>query len=196
MGKRSSGFAKRANSFYSTPYYPAMPVLFPYLPPLRRFAEPCAGDGRMIRFLEDQGHTCVYACDIAPKPYAPGMEPMGNTVIHQCDVLEHSETLRASKPELIITNPPWDRDPHAEGGGLLHEMIRLFIDICPTWLLFDADWAHTLQAASLGQYCHAIVPVGRVKWIEDSEYGAKDNTCWYFFSHDHFDTTRFYWRKE
>jgi len=51
----------------------------------------------------------------------------------------------------------------------------------PTWLLFDADWAHTKQAIPYLEMCLKIVAVGRVKWIEGSEGPGKDNAAWYLF---------------
>jgi hypothetical protein len=76
--------------------------------------------------------------------------------------------------DFCITNPPWDRD-------FLHPFIEHWLDICPTWLLFDADWMHTKQSAMYMTYCRKVVSVGRVKWIEDSKGTGKDNCCWYLF---------------
>jgi len=74
---------------------------------------------------------------------------------------------------MFITNPPWDRK-------ILHPMIEHFRMQAPTWLLFDADWQHTVQAAQFLKYCSRIVSVGRVSWMENGTQG-KDNCCWYKF---------------
>jgi hypothetical protein len=74
----------------------------------------------------------------------------------------------------IITNPPWDRPP-------MHQIIDRCSRLAPTWLLFDADWAFTRQAAPYLQYCRRIVAVGRVRWIAGSEMTGKDNVAWYLF---------------
>src|SRR3984893_1647357 len=66
--------------------------------------------------------------------------------------------------EFFITNPPWTRQ-------LLHPIIVNLKRQKPTWLLFDADWAHTIQAAPYLSFCRKIVSVGRVKWI-GSRYHA------------------------
>src|SRR3954453_18099080 len=52
MGKRSK-FERREADFYPTPQAAAVP-LFPYLrrSGVRTFAEPCAGDGALVRHLE------------------------------------------------------------------------------------------------------------------------------------------------
>lgn len=161
MGKRSD-FERIENDFYPTPFEAVVP-LFPFLKPGLRFIEPCAGDGRLIKHLETVGLKCVYACDIAPQ--AQGIE--------QRDVLFFDSALPPC--DLIITNPPWDRPA-------LHAMIERFTAQADTWLLFDADWMHTVQAAPYKALCRKIVSVGRVKWIEGSANGGMENAAWYLFS--------------
>ena len=41
-----------------------MVPLIPYLRGIRTFAEPCAGDGALVRHLEAVGLRCVYSGDI------------------------------------------------------------------------------------------------------------------------------------
>lgn len=71
-------------------------------------------------------------------------------------------------------------------------MIDLFSHILPTCLLFDASWAHTKQEAiakrhgvktvpDLMRYCHMIVSVGRLIWIDGTTTAGKDDVCWYLF---------------
>ena len=65
MGKRSS-FERRDNDFYPTP----AAAVGPLVPHLRRehiraFAEPCCGDGALIRHLESYGLVCRYRGDRA-----------------------------------------------------------------------------------------------------------------------------------
>lgn len=164
MGKRSS-FDRVEKDFYPTPRAAVLPLL-PHLGPMRfRFAEPCAGDGRLVRHLEAEGHRCVLKSDIDPR--ANG--------IKRLDALAADlRAAAAGEIDLIITNPPWTRD-------VLHPLIKRFSDIAPSWLLFDADWAHTEQASGLLKRCRRIVSVGRVKWIEDSKSAGVDNACWYLF---------------
>ena len=80
--------------------------------------------------------------------------------------------------DAIITNPPWSRE-------VLHGLITHFQSIAPTWLLLDADWKQTRQAAPFLPHCSDIVAIGRVKWIEGSKYTGKDNACWYKFDSRH-----------
>ena len=159
MGKRSN-FDREKRDFYPTPYEAIIPLL-PHLMAGMTFIEPCAGDGRLIQHLERNGLRCVYACDIEPQ--AVGIE--------QKDVLFFEPEFPSA--DLIITNPPWEREP-------LHKMIQLFKRNRPTWLLFDADWMHTLQAFNCLKFCQKIVSVGRVSWAGNGVSGM-DNCCWYYF---------------
>lgn len=170
MGKYSD-FERLPRDLYPTPYEAVIPLLS-HLPKATQFIEPCAGDGRLIRHLEKHGHICRYACDIEPQ--AEGIEKR--------DVLMFGG--KFVPHDMIITNPPWERN--IDGTGPLHDMIRAFSDQSPTWLLFDAGWMHTKQAAAFKRICRKIVSIGRVKWFEGTENGGKEDACWYLFQkHPH-----------
>lgn len=158
MGKRSN-FERKPRDWYPTPREAVQPLL-PHLAPATRFIEPCAGDGALCDWLSEAGHRCVFASDI---------EPRGKD-IEQADALEVSWVAAPT----LITNPPWSRE-------VLHKMIAHFSAAAPTWLLFDADWMHTRQAAPYLPWLRKIVSVGRVKWIPDSPFTGKDNCCWHLF---------------
>ena len=168
MGKRSNFDLKPLQKYY-TPYEAVVPLL-PHLPARTDFIEPCAGDGRLVRHLEKNGHKCVYACDIAPE--GEGIE--------QRDVLMFGQPLPPC--DLIVTNPPWDREP-------LHEMIVKFSLHAPTWLLFQSDWHDTKQAKPFLKHCAKIIPVGRVSWMENGQAGM-ENCSWFLFL-DHETPTLF-----
>ena len=164
MGKRSN-FDRVPRDYYPTPLAAVEPLI-PHLPYSFDYIEPCAGDGRLIDHLETltEGHgECLFACDIEPRDKrvvrhdALDLEFGGYGVVDYC-----------------ITNPPWERK-------ILHPFIERWSQMCPTWLLFDADWMHTKQSAILMSYCVKVVSVGRVKWIEDSKSSGKDNCAWYLF---------------
>jgi len=53
MGKGSC-FPRRLADFYPTPAS-AVPPLLPFLAGIRRFGEPCAGEGDLVRVLEAAG---------------------------------------------------------------------------------------------------------------------------------------------
>jgi len=166
MGKRSS-FERREADFYPTPAKAVLPLV-PFLRGIRTFAEPCAGEGDLVRHLESFGLRCVYAGDISIGQDAFALDSYG-----ACDS--------------IITNPPWSRD-------VLHGLITHFQNIAPTWLLLDSDWAQTKQAAPFLPSCSDIVAIGRVKWIEGSAHCGKDNACWYKFDSRHTAGPVFHWR--
>lgn len=170
MGKRSN-FEREPRDFYPTPIE-AVDPLFRHLPMRSKFIEPCAGDGALIKHIESAGHTCVYACDIEPQA----------TGIEKRDVLFFDSQLPPC--DLIITNPPWSRES-------LHSMIDIFRLQAPTFLLFDADWMHTIQAKPFLPFCRMIISIGRVKWIADSESSGVDNACWYLFDKNYVDNTVF-----
>ena len=160
MGKRSD-FERNPRDYYPTPYEAVLPLLG-HLPAGARFVEPCAGDGRLIRHLQRNGFRCEYACDLEPQ--AEGIE--------QKDVLFFNNDL--PRGFIYITNPPWGRD-------ILHPMIDLFRTLGPTWLLFDAGWKYTEQSKPFMRFCHTVVSVGRIKWMENTDMTSKDDCAWYEF---------------
>jgi hypothetical protein len=170
MGKRSD-FKRVERDFYPTPIEAVRPLI-PHLPHSTTYVEPCAGDGALISHLESAGMRCVLAYDIMPKRHD----------IRQGDALKASRSLTLG--DAIITNPPWNRK-------ILHPMIEHFSALRPTWLLFDADWVHTKQAALFMPWLRKIVSVGRVKWIPDSKMTGKDNCAWHLFDQNATGLTEF-----
>jgi len=160
MGKRST-FDKIERNFYPTPYSAVEPLL-PYLWQNTHFVEPCAGDGRLVGHLEKNGHVCTFKSDIEPQ--AAGIDKL--SIFDLTPEMVGDST--------VITNPPWER-------YILHKIINHLRAIgAPAWLLFDADWIHTVQATSYLAYCAKIVSVGRVSWMDNGMSG-KDNCAWYLF---------------
>jgi hypothetical protein len=161
MGKRSN-FERVERDFYPTPLAAVLPLV-PHLPDSFSYWEPCAGDGALIDHIADTcGVEYCAASDIEPKCNIP-----------TSDALSDQPSSRTSV-DYIITNPPWDRK-------ILHPMIEHFSALCPTWLLFDADWMHTKQSVPFMPYLRKVVSVGRVKWIPDSKMTGKDNCAWHLF---------------
>lgn len=172
MGKRSK-FERNPRDFYPTP----VEAVFPLLPHLRHgdmFMEPCAGDGALVQHLEDVGLKCLWASDI---------EPQGPHMFRRDALALHAD----ERADWIITNPPWRRD-------ILHAMIVHFSDRTPTWLLIDADWAHTKQAAPYLPRLRKIVAVGRLKWIPGSPHTGKENAAWHLFTAPSDEPTQFFGR--
>jgi len=161
MGKRSQ-FERVPRDFYPTPEAAVLPLL-PHLEPATHFIEPCAGDGRLVRHLEKRGHVCVDAFDIAP------LDPR----VDKDDALQalHIAEKGFPSPDCVLTNPPWSRD-------FLHPFILHWRAQMPTWVLCDANWLFTKQAAPFLPYVRKIVTIGRVKWVEGSKMTGKDDSVW------------------
>jgi hypothetical protein len=167
MGKRSPGFERRPRDFYPTPLAAVRPLI-PFLRGVRTFAEPCCGEGDLVRHLESLGLRCVYQGDIAT-----GQDALA--------------TASYGEPDAIITNPPFSRD-------LMHRLIAHFQRSAPTtWLLLELDWASTKQAAPFLPSCSDIVAIGRVKWIEGSKHVGMDNFGWFRFDARHDSGPVFHW---
>ena len=166
MGKRSN-FERNPRDYYKTPYKAVLPLL-PYLSKSTTFIEPCAGDGSLIRHLEQHGHKCVYACDI---------EPQGKRIMKQ-DILQKTGFPSA---DFIITNTPWHRP-------VLHQMIDILRKERPSWILLDANWMFTKQAKPYLKFCSRIISVGRVSWMENDQSG-KDDSAWFCFQDAETSTT-------
>lgn len=171
MGKRSK-FERLERDYYQTPSAAVVPLI-PFLPKDRfTFAEPCAGDGRLVkhvRDLTDKRASCWFAADIEPD----------HDDMMQKDALALSAE-DVANCDMIITNPPWERRPAK--GQLLHKLITHFLSLDrPTWLLFDSDWMQTAQARPYLPNLLAVVSIGRVKWIEGSKMTGKDNCQWHLF---------------
>jgi len=160
MGKRSN-FKRHKLDLYATPEEAVLPLL-PHLDKITYYAEPCAGDGALIKILQKHGHKCVAAYDVEPRHKI--VKPLDATFLKKEDL---------NRADVIITNPPWGRE-------VLHQIIERSFFLAPSWFLFDADWMHTKQAASYLPRCQKIVSIGRVKWF--GNIAGKDNCCWYLFN--------------
>lgn len=167
MGKRSD-FKRRKNDAYMTPDEAIAPLLS-ILPKGCSFIEPCGGAGAIVDFLEASGHECIDYFDIDPQ----------REDVKKMDAFDYGIN-NYYAADTIITNPPWLRSKASD--FLLHRMIKLWSSIRPTYLLFDADWMHNIGSAELVEnYCVKALPIGRVKWIQDSPHSSVDNVCWYLF---------------
>lgn len=170
MGKRSS-FPRIDRDAYQTIDPRAVAMLLPHLRGIRTFAEPCAGEGYLVGQLQAAGLVCAYEGDI---------ETGLDALVHPFD--------EEAVFDAIITNPPWRRD-------IMHAMILRFQAMAPTWLLFDADWAHTKQSGPYIDQCSHIVSVGRLKWMPGTKMTGKENAAWHRFHAQHTGGPRFVGRE-
>lgn len=177
MGRRSD-FERVEKDYYRTFDRRAGKALAPFVDWDILYIEPFAGAGDLIENLNEAGiKYCDFACDIEPK----------RQDINEFDALKLTkEDMKCA--DAIISNPPWNRP-------ILHKAIEHFAPMIPTWFLLDANWAFTKQAKPyLDEYCTDIVTIGRLIWIEGTKTAGKDDCCWYRFSIDKKEPTRFYGR--
>jgi hypothetical protein len=173
IGKRST-FERLAGDQYDTPLDAVVPLI-PHLDGVSRYIEPCCGNMCLVEALGTlaPGLVCGFAGDIKHGFDALTLKPS--------DIIRYGA-------DAIITNPSWTRQ-------ILHPLIAHFSSLAPTWLLFDADWAHTRQASTLLCRCSHIVAIGRVRWIRDTPHTGKDNAAWYRFWSQHKGPTKFIGRE-
>jgi len=185
MGKRSD-FARRERDFYPTPVAAVEPLIL-HLPERFTYIEPCCGDGALVRAIGSFGGVAHGGRFCPTLEYASDIAPSGDTDAYTRDAFSIENA--APGVDLFVTNPPWDRK-------ILHRLIVHLSAIRPTWLLFDADWMHTKQAAPYLEYCRKIVSVGRVKWIPHSPHTGKDNVCWFLFDYVTSKTPPEFWGRQ
>lgn len=159
MGKRSN-FARKPQDKYYTPLEAAVPVQR-YLQGISTFTDPCMGDGRLIAWLSSFGLECVHAGDIDI-----GRDALTDPALDEV------------RFDAFITNPPYKWD-------ILQPLIQRFMRIAPTWLLLEADFQHNLRFNEFQPHCSDVVPIGRVKWEQDSDNEGKTNYAWYRFHIQH-----------
>ena len=180
MAKRSK-FKRNPRDYYITPARAVSPLI-KHLPKGVEFIEPCAGDGSLTRHLIKFGMRCGWQSDI---------ESQHSDVKDNFDALELIALNRLG--DVIITNPPWEKRKHK--GELFNKLLRHWLETFggDIWLLFDADWIHTVQALEFNKYCKKVVSVGRVSWM-DNGTASLDNCAWYCFNAGNKKPMRFYWR--
>ena len=172
MSKRRD-FPRRERDFYPTPEEAVLPLV-PHLD-VKRFIEPCAGDGALIEALEKHGFICSYACDIEPqRPW----------------IVRRVLYTLAKCRDVIITNTMWPR----RGGSPALDMALHLSACAPSWLLYPADMMHNRYFDQIGKRCVKIVSVGRVSWMGNGVKGF-ENCAWYLFDIDHEGQTAFHWRE-
>lgn len=174
----------RSNDYWPTPILPVVPLI-QHLPHSFTYIEPCAGMFHLVNHIntltEGKGE-CLEAYDAFPQ---------------NDDVIEKDGRDLTAKDlygaDYIITNPPWTRTK--QSGYLMHALIENFSDLAPTWLLFDSNWANTVQASTLiTDRLVKIQAIGRVKWVEGSAHTSTKDASWYLFDANKNKPTEFYGR--
>lgn len=169
MGKRSE-FERIPKDKYFTFDPKAGEAIKPFLKDNVFYAEPFAGDGDLIKQLNDLGHICTLFGDIETNnPEIPIVDAFTLT----------KEDIAYFGAEQIITNPPWTR-------SILHKMLDHFVPMgLPVWIVLDANWLFTKQSKVFrDKWLTDIVTIGRMKWIPNTNVAGKDDVVWLRFSND------------
>lgn len=95
MSSTNRGGGRAANDYYATPDYAFKPLLA-LLPSDVTFFEPCAGDGRLIRWLRESDRK-AHGSDLFPLAEAGSVYP-GFPTDFLADTRDH---------QFILTNPPF-----------------------------------------------------------------------------------------
>lgn len=180
MSKRNSNFDRIPKDLYKTPFN-AVLSLIPYLrrDGIKTFAEPCCGDGDLIRHLESFGLVCVSSGDITTGQNALDLTAADCNGAHA-----------------IITNTPYKHPEDSKGTRLARDLMRHFLSITPAiplWLLIQHDWTANQNMAAFLKRCTDIVVIGRPQWILNSKCkNGFDNASWARFDARHHGDTRFF----
>lgn len=172
MSKRTPGLPQRPNGFWPTPKSAVAPLV-PYLPLAARYGEPCAGDGAIIKALDDlwPGGRCVWASDINPKD--PDIEEIAVSEIRP-HMAEHVG--------IWLTNPPWPKI--GKKGDPAVGIIAHLMTMAQVWALLPWDFAANDYFRALWPQCSDALPIGRVSWMGNGTPG-KDNAGWFRFDQAH-----------
>lgn len=170
---------RRDRDWYGTPEK-AVKSLIAHLPEYGNFCEPCAGDGRLSKHIQSLSHDALF-----PK-LQYDIEPQADGIIKKDALSIVAEDL--FEIDLLITNPPFE-------WSTLQQILELFPTLKPTWLLLPFGYACNKRMAPHMDICKKVVPIGRVKWIEDSKQSSTDDFAWFLFDASYQGHARLYPRQ-
>ncbi len=185
MVKHATNFERNSRDFYPTPKEAVIPLINYLDKPGIKFIEPFAGDGALIRHIEDLSKhhmLCIYASDIDPQVTAIGntKHPKGYTTIETHDYTDYGRyPIHELGANCFISNPPWINT--AESKFLRTSIIHNLSGLLPTWLLLKGAYAFNENMSSSMAICTDIIPIGRVKWIPGSAYSGTEDCAWFRF---------------
>jgi hypothetical protein len=185
LGNSIKVVERRDKDKYYTPLKAVEPLI-PHLPEYGSFAEPCCGNGSLIKHIEsltDGGVVCFYAGDISPDQdcISVGGAKLP-TEKKDALTLTYGDICSC---DLIVTNSPFKWDT-------LQPMLDHLPKLKPTWLLLPFGYAANKRMAPYMKICRKVQPIGRVKWIEDSAASSTDDYMWALFDSDFTGTTKLY----
>lgn len=160
---------------------------------LRRFIEPCANNGSLVKLIQEVAQEegvpfepfCIYMSDVHPDETSLGIGPIYE---HEAGGSENRgyydwdgalSLIKQDYDCTFITNPPWLNTSKSE--YMLNNIISNLARTAPTWLLLNSTYAWNQKSRPYMSICTDVVPVGRLKWIEGSESVGKEDCAWFRF---------------
>ena len=170
MSQRNSSYDRKPRDHYATPSWCTQMIL-PYIPDDSVVWEPACGSGAMTRVLSTV--FPVISTDIEPGvDHAP------------LDFFACSEVLRLDgrKPNVIVTNPPYDSSPKFVEHAL--DLMRPVGGM--VFMLMRVDWDSAKTRRHLFADCKAwgtkIVLTKRIMWFQPTPGSTgkspSENHCW------------------
>lgn len=174
-GKRSN-FPRNDRDWYGTPIKAVYPVA-PFLKD-KNYISPFAGDGRLIEHIRMLQPTasCVAAFDMEPQVDEVIGVKISPVDFNSTDVEFWHNLADADGADCFVDNPPWVNTK--ESGYLLNRIIETLSSVRPTWLLMNGSYIFNKRSSRYMRMCTDVVPIGRVKWIEDSPHSGKEDCIW------------------
>jgi len=146
MGKRSD-FDRLTRDFYATIDPKALPETFLECVSGSTYAEPCYGNGDLVRLIGDRAE-CLHKSDIEG---GEGCQQLDGTKLTYGDIW---------KCNAIVTNPPYKRT-------MLDPLLDQWLTVKkPIWLLLPADYMHNITFGKYMEKCSKVVSVGRLFWFK------------------------------
>lgn len=171
---QEGGFERAPRDLYPTPYAATKPLRSLLDGPKFTYWEPCCAELQLVTNLNVvlPNSECVRATDI-------------ETPCEKKDVFSiTADDVNAVGNAYFITNPPWVNTKKDD--FQLFRMINHLASLRPTILLLNANlcWNESSWNGKLAPmpFCHWVKPIGRVKWIPDSEFSGKEDCAWYYFN--------------
>lgn len=174
LGKRSE-FERVERDYYRTFDLKAGATLKPFIEEYATYFEPFAGAGDLVNQIDFA--DCVYKTDIEPQ----------SGDIDTFDAFDYNKSmLEWRQVDYLISNPPWSRE-------IFHRALDHFVPMIDVWFLMSSNWKHNKSSAPyVSKWLVDIVPVGRMKWIENSPHSGKDDCDWLKFSRNKNEPARFH----
>lgn len=163
---------------------------------LTRFVEPCANNGSLVKLIKEVAREegvpfepyCIYMSDVYPDPTPDDTDTIhaheagGSPARGYFDWHKRLYLIDKEYDYTFITNPPWLNTSNSE--YMLNNIIFNTARNAPTWLLLNSTYAWNQKSRPYMSICTDVVPVGRLKWIEDSDSVGKEDCAWFRFHGD------------